>query len=249
MRIYAVGDIHGQLDMLRAAHAMIAADRQITGDDQAPVIHLGDYTDRGPDSAGVLDYLIGGKAEEQPWRFLLGNHDRMMRLYLSDIPRRDPQLKAEFTWLHPRLGGMETLRSYDVKVGLTGIPLHLAARAAIPDAHKEFLFGLEVMVETDDLVFVHAGIRPGVALRKQSVEDLIWIRDEFRNDQQDHGKLIVHGHSPVDSPEHCGNRINLDTGAGYGKPLTTAVFEGRDCWILTGTGRKILLPPDSVDCG
>jgi serine/threonine protein phosphatase 1 len=99
------------------------------------------------------------------------------------------------------------------------------------------LAGLETFIETDSHIFVHAGIRPGIAIEDQTEDDLVWIRHEFLEDDTDHGKLIVHGHTPVERPMHYGNRVNLDTGAGYFDPLTAAVFEGNDCWILTPGGR------------
>ena len=92
------------------------------------------------------------------------------------------------------------------------------------------------------VLFVHAGIRPGVALADQSQDDKLWIRGEFLDDRRPHPRLVVHGHTHVPAPEHHGNRVNLDSGAGYGHPLTTAVFEGRACWHLTETGRQPLMP-------
>ena len=246
MKVYAIGDIHGQLDMLRAAHERIAADRDLNGDSDAPVIHLGDYTDRGPDSAGVLNFLIAGKENGEPWRFLLGNHDRMFRYYLSETPMRDPILKQQFTWMHPRLGGAETLRSYEIDTKLSENELHALSRRTVPDSHRHFLENLELLIETEDFLFVHAGIRPGRKLDNQSEDDLIWIRDEFHVDQKNHGKIVVHGHTPVEQATHYGNRINLDTGAGYGQPLSVAVFESNRCWILSENGRIPLISPNEL---
>lgn len=142
------------------------------------------------------------------------------------------------------LGGETTLRSY----GLFDINGHSAKRIQarllelIPGSHITFLEKLESMVEYDELAFVHAGIVPGVSLSRQLEDDLVWIRDEFLLDTGDHGKLIVHGHSAIHSPTHYGNRVNLDTGAGYFRRLTVAVFEDRDCWALTDLGREKLEP-------
>jgi serine/threonine protein phosphatase 1 len=244
MRIYALGDIHGQLDMLRAAHARIAADRAETGDPDAPVVHLGDLVDRGPDSRGVIELLIRGIAEDAPWIVLKGNHDRMFLNFLRDGIASDSGLRRELSWLDPPLGGDRTLGSYGVRLRrwTSRRGAWDAAVAAVPSDHVDFLQTLPLMHQTGDLLFVHAGIRPGVPIDAQVEEDLVWIRGPFLEDTRDHGKIVVHGHTPVDTPEHHGNRIDLDTGAGFGRALTAAVFEGRDCYILTEDGREPLLP-------
>ncbi|MCY3995982.1 MAG: metallophosphoesterase [Rhodobacter sp.] len=244
MRIYAIGDIHGQADMLRAAHERIATDRAACGDPTAEVIHLGDFCDRGPNTAGVIQILVDGVAAGEPWRMLLGNHDRLFRGFVRNASVRDNVLHRDFTWMSCALGGETTLRSY----GLFDINGHSAKRIQarllelIPGSHITFLEKLESMVEYDELAFVHAGILPGVSLSRQLEDDLVWIRDEFLLDTGDHGKLIVHGHSAIHSPTHYGNRVNLDTGAGYFRRLTVAVFEDRDCWALTDLGREKLEP-------
>ena len=134
MRSYAIGDVHGQLEKLRAAHALIAADRAACGDATAPVVHLGDLVDRGPDSRGVLDFVIAGVAAGQPWLVLRGNHDRMFALFLDDPQAQDPRLRAELSWLHPRIGGAATLASYGVaNPGDRPLaPVHAEAVAAVP---------------------------------------------------------------------------------------------------------------------
>ena len=109
MRVYAIGDIHGQIGMLHAAHERIAADRRRTGDTKAPVVHLGDLTDRGPDSKGVIQFIIDGIDRGEPWLTVKGNHDRMFAGYLNDPTYHDPRLTAKLDWLHPRLGGIETV--------------------------------------------------------------------------------------------------------------------------------------------
>jgi serine/threonine protein phosphatase 1 len=244
MRIYAIGDIHGQLDMLRAAHARIAADRTVAGDPDAPVVHLGDLVDRGPDSRGVIDLLIRGIADGAPWIVLKGNHDRMFVNFLRHGIAHDSGLRRELTWLDPPLGGDRTLASYGVQLRRwTSLRSAWdAALAAVPREHLDFLLNLPLMHQTEDLLFVHAGIRPGVPIDAQVEEDLVWIRGPFLEDTRDHGKIVVHGHTPVEAPEHYGNRVDLDTGAGFGRALTAAVFEGRDCFILTENGRERLLP-------
>ncbi|SDC65669.1 metallophosphoesterase family protein [Ruegeria marina] len=238
--IYAIGDIHGQKTMLEDALARI--DR----DGGGRVVFLGDYTDRGPDSAGVIDLLSRGLAEGRDWITLKGNHDRMFEMFLRDHPANDDRLLVGYHWLHERIGGIETLASYGVKVpeGARTYQVHAAARRAVPASHLEFLAGLPTYHLAGDLLFVHAGIRPGVPLAQQTEHDLIWIRHEFLDDPRPHPWLVVHGHTPGYAAEHCGNRINLDAGAGYGRPLAAAVFEGRDCWLLTDSGRVRLLPRD-----
>lgn len=238
--LYAIGDIHGQLAELLRVLALIEAD----GGAEAEIVFLGDYTDRGPDSAAVLDLLIQGRDAKRNWHFLKGNHDRMFEWFMEPYPRHEAYLPIELDWLHPRLGGDTTLASY----GLNFTPqsrmleVHAEALATVPQAHLDFLKSLPLTFETDTLFFAHAGIKPGVPLADQDEEDLLWIRKEFHKDTRKHPKIIVHGHTPVDQATHYGNRINLDTGAGYGKPLTAAVFEGADCWLLTDAGRVALTP-------
>jgi serine/threonine protein phosphatase 1 len=149
-----------------------------------------------------------------------------------------------FLGVHERLGGGETVQSYGVFfVQETRLEdLHATARGAVPDAHRIFLQGLIAMHQTREIAFVHAGIRPGIPLSEQRENDLVWIRQTFHNHRGPHPKLIVHGHTPVDQSTHYGNRINLDSGAGYGRPVGVAVFEGQDCWLLTDKGRVALLP-------
>ncbi len=239
--IYAIGDIHGQLDMLEEALALIEAD----GGADAHIIFLGDYVDRGADSKAVIERLIQGKAAGKPWRFLKGNHDRLFEWFMEPVPRHDPHLLVGYHWLHERLGGTTTLASYGVDVGERRrlFAVHAEAQEAVPFSHKRFLQDCEISISHGPLFFCHAGVRPGVALQDQAEDDLVWIRDEFGNDTRDHGALVVHGHTPVDKPLHAGNHVNLDTGAGYGKPLTVAVFEGTKINVLTKAGRLPLTQP------
>ena len=238
--IYAIGDIHGQLDMLVTALERIEAD----GGPDARIVFLGDYTDRGPNSRGVIDLLQRGQAEGRNWVILLGNHDRMFSMFLEDYPRTDSQLLVGFHWLHPRIGGVETLASYGVDVvdGDRTYKVHERTQAAVPQSHKDFLSNLPSHHQEGDLLFVHAGIRPGVALVDQDIDDKIWIREVFLSHPDTHPWLVVHGHTHVPRPEHHGNRVNLDSGAGFGRPLTAAVFEGRNVWVLGESGRVALLP-------
>ncbi|WP_299026751.1 metallophosphoesterase family protein [uncultured Sulfitobacter sp.] len=241
--IYAIGDIHGQHDELMRVLSLIEAD----GGKDAEIVFIGDYTDRGPASAAVIDTLIDGVSAGRPWRCLMGNHDRMFSWFMRDYPLHDAYLPVYLYWLHTRLGGDTTLASYGVQMTETDrqTQVHAKARAAVPQAHVDFLNSLAFSYETETVFFAHAGIRPGVPLAEQDEEDLLWIRKEFHIDTRDHGKLVVHGHTPVDAATHYGNRINIDAGAGYGKPLVAVVFEGRACWSLTDTGRVPLVPAGS----
>ncbi|WP_170416547.1 metallophosphoesterase family protein [Ruegeria atlantica] len=236
--IYAIGDIHGQLGLLQEALMRIEKD----GGPEAKVVFIGDYTDRGANSAAVLDLLIQGRDQDRNWIFLRGNHDQMCAMFLEDYPRSDARLLVGYHWLHPRIGGVETLRSYGVEVteGDRVFQVHARAKAAVPQAHISFLQGLQPYHLKDNLLFVHAGVRPGIPLNQQDPDDMIWIRDEFLDYTTPHPWLVVHGHTHVADADHHGNRINLDTGAGYGHALTAAVFEGTKCWILDASGRRLL---------
>ena len=245
MRVYAIGDIHGHLSELRRAHDLIEADRRVTGDAYATVVHLGDLVDRGPESRGVIEYLMGGISEGRDWVVLKGNHDRILARYVRTGEGRDSRLRAPLTYISPPMGGLATLASYGVEPRRfeSEAALHARVAEAVPEAHVAFLEALPVTHVEDELLFVHAGIRPGVPLHEQEEDDLVWIRDPFLWNLTEHPWLVVHGHSPVDEPTHYGNRVNLDTGAGYGNPTGVAVFEGRTVWALSEDGRRPLTPP------
>jgi len=259
--IYAIGDIHGQKDMLDQALALIAAD----GGEDAQIVFVGDYTDRGPNSRAVIDTLIAGRNANRNWVFLKGNHDRFFTRFVRQGLQHDPMVKSGINWLNPRLGGVTTLASYGVEAvmhfaseqvngleileygegpdgRLDAEAIHQMAQRAVPATHLDFLETLPLWHETEDLLFVHAGLRPGLPIAKQDPEDLLWIRSPFLESTQDFGKLVVHGHTALDYPQHFGNRVDLDGGAGYHRPLVPAVFEGRDCWLLTNQGRVALTP-------
>jgi len=238
--LYAIGDIHGQLAELERVLALIDAD----GGPDANVVFLGDYTDRGPDSFGVMNQLIEGRDAGRNWHFIKGNHDRMFEWFMQDYPKHEAYLPVELAWLHPRLGGDTTLASYGIEMTPRSrmLEVHAQARKTVPQSHIDFLKSLPLSFETEHVFFAHAGIKPGIPLADQDEEDLLWIRKEFHIDTRAHPKLIVHGHTPVDTAMHYGNRINLDSGAGYGKPLTVAVFEGAASWLLTDAGRAALTP-------
>ncbi|MFQ6553730.1 metallophosphoesterase family protein [Aestuariibius insulae] len=261
--IYAIGDIHGFSEQLDRALALIEDD----GGPEAEVVFLGDYTDRGPDSKGVLERLIAGQTEGRNWRFVMGNHDRMFLRFVTQGIQHDDRIKSGLSWMNPRLGGTTTLRSYGVggpdfptfrspqgkdvetfmswwtdRGQLSDQEVILAAREAVPEAHLNFLSTLPLWHEAGDLLFVHAGLRPGVPLDEQEEDDLLWIRDGWLEDDRDHGRLVVHGHTALDAPEHYGNRVNLDAGAGYGNRLVPAVFEDGSVFTLWPDGRRSLGP-------
>lgn len=246
MRTYAIGDIHGQLDLLKAAHARIAADMATHG--TAPIVHIGDLVDRGPDSPGVITYLMQGIADGQDWIVLLGNHDRMFAGFLRDLRWHDPRLRPDVSYLHPRIGGAQTLAGYGVRSPADRplAPVHAEAVGAVPQSHRDFIDSLPTIFARGEVFFAHAGIRPGVPLDRQTEDDLCWIRDDFLYDRRDHGPLIVHGHTHLAQATHYGNRVNLDSGAAYGGPLTAVVIEGREVFVLTDQGRQALpITPDA----
>jgi len=230
--IYAIPDIHGQDALLEAALDLVARD----GGTEARIIFLGDLVDRGPDSRAVIDRLMTGQAQGCPWTVLRGNHDQMLIDFLDTGVIHSPHIGSGLSWLNHRLGGVATLASYGLDVTENATQWQ-AARCAVPQAHRDWLAGLPLWQEVGDLLFVHAGIRPGVALTAQDPEDLMWIRDGFLDHEGAHPWLVVHGHTALEMPTHFGNRIDLDGGAAYGRPLWPAVFEGRDAWLLTERGR------------
>ncbi len=230
-RVYAIGDCHGCNAQVRALHMAILADCQSTqgrgrksgpGPGRLVVVYLGDYIDRGPDTRSLLDILIGQALPGFERVFLMGNHENVL-LRLIDggpVPR---------SW---RLDGADaTLMSYGLDPDVwpdDGTDLRAAIRARLPASHERFMRALRYSHVEGDYFFTHAGVRPGVALDAQDEEDLLWIREPFLDSTDDHGKVIVHGHTPVEKPEIRANRIGIDTGAVYGGVLTALVLEGRE---------------------
>lgn len=238
--IYAVGDIHGQREELLRVLDLIERD----GGQDAKIVFLGDYVDRGPDSRGVVDTLSTGVADGRNWVCIKGNHDRYLTRFLTDARVYDPNTRTGLTWFDPILGGDKTLLSYGIEanIGDPLAPIHQQAQVQVPKSHAEFLANLPLFYETEDKIFVHAGIRPNVPMTEQIEDDLIWIRAPFLAFKGSFGKLVVHGHTALEHPEHAGNRVNLDAGAGYFRPLHAAVFEGTACWLLSEVGRIPLQP-------
>ncbi len=243
MPLYAIGDIHGHLDLLRAAHDRIAADMARHG--RGTVVHVGDLVDRGPDSRGVIDWLRLGAARGEDWVVLKGNHDRMFHRFVRDPAETEPGLRAGLSWLHPNIGGAATLASYGLR-NSADRPLakvHADALVAVPPEHMAFIDTLPTWHRAAGAVLVHAGIRPGVPMAQQSETDLVWIRAGFLDDMRDHGALVVHGHTAIDTPTHYGNRLNIDSSAAYGGPLSAVVLDGDEVFLLSGTGRVLLPKP------
>lgn len=230
--VYAVGDIHGRLDLLNRMLALIRADAEDIDVDRRTIVFLGDYVDRGPESKGVIDRLLAGPPEGFEQVCLMGNHESWLLDFLVDC-------RAGAGWIAN--GGGATLESYGAPVsrGL-GFGLGLgrleSARSAfvqaMPEAHRAFLSGLELMWRSGDYAFVHAGVRPGLALDDQDPQDLLWIRRDFLEAEDDFGAVVVHGHTIVDAPDERANRIGLDTGAFATGRLT--------CLALDGTERRFL---------
>ena len=219
-RIYAIGDIHGRLDLLEQMIGKISGDMDKHRGDGL-VVTLGDYVDRGPDSRGVLDCLACNPFQI-PYVPLKGNHEELLEKFL-----RDPTFGADWR----RLGGLETLTSYSVSAAplMVGKGYEAAAeelQAVIPPAHFKFLESLKTFLDAGKYFLCHAGIRPGIPFEDQIERDLLWIREEFLDSQLDFGKIVVHGHTPVEEPEILPNRINIDTGAFATGQLTCVVLEG-----------------------
>lgn len=242
MHIYAIGDIHGHLNLLRAAHDLVADDMARHG--PGPVVHVGDLVDRGPDCRGVIDHLMDGIADGADWVVLKGNHDRMFARFLRDPMEPEPGLRADLGYLNPKIGGAATLTSYGVRSAADRpvAKVHADAVAAVPHGHVDFLNARPTLHLAGSCAFVHAGIRPGVPLHDQTETDLVWIREPFLSDPANHGPLIVHGHTALDRATHYGNRLNLDSGAAYGGPLSALVIEGHEAALLTPGGRRKLHP-------
>lgn len=219
-RVYAVGDVHGRIDLLDRLLDLIADDAAGSGAARRVVVFLGDYVDRGPRSRQVLDRLAAGPPPGFEWVALDGNHEDMMRGFLDD-PSTGP------VWL--RNGGGATLASYvgaPPAAGDAPSDLRDALADALPGLHRRFLAGLAPSHVEGDYFFAHAGVRPGVALGAQRRDDLLWIRGPFLECLAPFGKVVVHGHSITAHPDDRLNRIGVDTGAYASGRLTALVAEG-----------------------
>jgi serine/threonine protein phosphatase 1 len=220
-RFYVIGDIHGRSDLLDRIVDEITRDIEKNPTPECLSVTLGDYVDRGPDSRGVIDRLARNPFPTD-YIALKGNHEELFEAFLG-------QPTIGLQWRH--LGGLETLHSYKVPVAPLMIgkgfeEASYALQQAVPDEHLRFLKNLKLSLTIGRYFLCHAGVRPGVPLEHQKAEDLLWIRDEFLSSDRDFGKVVVHGHTPIESPEVLPNRINIDTGAFATGRLTCLVIEG-----------------------
>lgn len=226
---FAVGDIHGRADLL--ARMLDRLEAQTFADNAKPiVVFLGDYVDRGPDSAEVIDLLLTGRPEGFERRFLKGNHEEgLLNFYSDPVGGR--------AWLTH--GGLETLGAYGVQpLPSLGASTGEIARAGeafrqkLPDAHLRFFNRLERYVSLGDYAFVHAGIDPGRSLEAQADRDLFWIRDRFLESDKRTKHRVVHGHTPVERPYCDARRVAIDTGAYFSGVLTAVRLEGAEISFL-----------------
>ena len=223
--VYAIGDIHGRLDLLELVHRQI---EEAPARGEKLVVYLGDYIDRGPESRAVVELLRTSPPVGCRHVFLRGNHEQAMLDFLEEW-------RVAFDWLN--FGGAETLKSYGVRVpfaldegSIKGMQRDVLER--VPASHWDFLRATTLSHGEGDYLFVHAGIRPGVPLDRQIPDDLLWIREQFLNSRADHGKVVVHGHSISEEVEFRPNRIGIDTGACFTGQLT--------CLVLNGASRGLI---------
>lgn len=235
-RAYAVGDIHGRKDLLDQILAAIEADLVARPVSKAYTIFLGDLIDRGPDSAGVVQTVKTLHAERPNIVCLGGNHEEILVQIL------DGETGVLANWL--KFGGAECAKSYGVDPEeLRGMP-EASARAllqkAVPADHADFIRGMADTFRFGDYLFVHAGIRPGLAVEDQDRSDLRWIREPFLSDSKDHGLVVVHGHTITEQVEDRRNRIGIDTGAYRTGILSAVVIEDHQRRYLSTSAEKPL---------
>jgi serine/threonine protein phosphatase 1 len=228
MRVYAIGDIHGEAKLLHALLDRIVADDEALPAAETHLVFLGDYIDRGPESRDVVELLSRWSKAGSRCHFLKGNHEDAL---LEIIDGNEDDLPG---WL--RFGGRETLASYGISeraVAMGGPFLRAEFAEKVPTHHLEFLNGLSLKVELGDYLFVHAGIKPEVAIDQQDDRDLMWIRREFLSYTGHHPKMVVHGHTISSDVELQPNRIGVDTGAYASGKLSAVVLEGEQRRILS----------------
>ena len=240
-RVYAVGDIHGRADLFSALIEAIDAEDAALGAAQTSVILLGDLIDRGPDSAGVIR-LAQGWQQRRHVRVLMGNHEEM---FLAALEHEDAM--RQFL----RHGGREMLLSYplDPLVYTRAELSEVAdlARAVIPAQDIAFIRTFEDMITLGDYLFVHAGIRPGIAPDQQRSADLRWIREPFLDHDESFGAVVVHGHTIFDRIDVRQNRIGIDTGAYRSGRLTALALEGTKRWQVSAVAQDGIIRVSSGD--
>lgn len=226
-RVYAIGDIHGRSDLLDPLLALIEEDQTARPPAEISIVFLGDYIDRGPDSHGVVERLATWPHAFAHPIFLMGNHEDAM---LAALHGDTGSLRD---WL--RFGGLECIASYGIERPAADAPptqLLATLQAAVPPHHVAFLEALYDSFAMGDYWFVHAGVRPGVALAEQDPADLRWIREDFLAHRGDHGAVIVHGHSIVDAVDMRPNRIAIDLGAYRTGRLAAVRLEGIERGVI-----------------
>jgi serine/threonine protein phosphatase 1 len=201
---YVIGDIHGCSNTLKAL-----LNKLVPFHDDDTIIFIGDYIDRGPDSKGVIDIILSLYKKHRKIIPLMGNHEFMFVNALKGVGVSD----------FLSMGGDETLKSYGIPID-TFQDLH----KKIPIEHLAFFQELLLYWEDQEHIFVHAGLKPGVHLTQQSMDWLLWARDEFIDLTYDFGKKVIYGHTPYDKPKIDDNKIGVDTGAVYDGCLTCLVL-------------------------
>lgn len=228
-RVYAIGDVHGRADLLERLLAAIDSDDAARPAIRTQIVFLGDLVDRGAESKRVIDLVLALEARGRRVRVLRGNHDDVFRQAVRGDPRATRNLH--------RMGGKPTLMSYGISEaeydGLDYPELTERLCGGVPDEHLALLDRLENLIRIGDYVFVHAGVRPGVSLDDQEVEDLCWIRGDFLRHRGDFGGFVIHGHSITDDVDVRPNRIGVDTGAFATNKLTAVGLEGTERWFLS----------------
>lgn len=232
-RAYAVGDVHGRLDLLERLLARIEEDAARRPARKTSLIFVGDLIDRGPDSRGVVERLRTYRHDRIRTYFLMGNHEEVLLRLLAG------ERGILTNWL--QFGGAECLKSYGCDSSEFAAESEATSlqrvRDAIPASHSSFVRGFADTLTLGDYLFVHAGIRPGVDLSLQSQTDLRWIRSPFLEDETDHGMVVVHGHTINPEIVERPNRIGIDTGAYRTNVLTALALEGEARWVLNTMDR------------
>ena len=212
MSIYAVGDVHGCLDQLERLLDRVQPDLE-----RDVLLFVGDYIDRGPESRGVVDYVLRlqQKYPREHIICLKGNHEAMLLEFLQGVKRE----RFLFN------GGLHTVLDY------WGDNWDSLKELLLPPEHEEFYRELRLYYETPEFIFVHGGLKPGVPLKEQQEDDLLWIRGEFIASPEDFGRLVIFGHTPFKQPLQMPNKIGIDTGAVYGNYLTCLKLPEKEFFI------------------